>query len=261
MAIYLIGLGIDYRLSLPKDVIHDLNNCEKIYWENYTSPAPYDIYDIEEIIQRRVEILDRNFLENYIERIIEEAKNKDIAILVNGDPLIATTHSYIIKYAHDIGVAYKVFHNSSILSAAIGESGLHVYKFGPSGTIMREDRAPNTRNSDILENNLKLGLHTLFYLEYSSEDNYVMTPYDAFKQLVMYPVSNLLDKIDPYVIVLCGLGFKKHIKTAFKYHTWEKETKRICRELEKLRLPCIIIICGRLHFTEEEYIKDVLEKR
>ena len=254
----MIGLGIDYRLNLPSEIIEEIKNCKSILWDSYTSPAPYTKNDIEKILNREIVEVGRSELEEDIEDIIHIALEDDIAFLVNGDPFIATTHSYIMKTAKDLGVKICVYHNSSIISAAIGESGLHIYKFGPSGTIVREKKASNRRNSLILEDNLRRGLHTLFFLEYDKDENYIMDPYEALNQIKEYPVVNKLDKLDPYIIILCGIGYKECIRKVIRYSGWREELYKLRPVIKMRKLPCIVIITGKLHFTEKEYIDNVL---
>ena len=57
--------------------------------------------------------------------ILANAKDHDVAFLVGGDPLSATTHTDLILRAVELSVPYKIIHNASIMNA-IGSSGLQV---------------------------------------------------------------------------------------------------------------------------------------
>lgn len=61
--------------------------------------------------------------------ILQDAKEKDIALLVVGDPFGATTHADIILRAKELGISYQVVHNASIMNA-VGCCGLQLYSFG-----------------------------------------------------------------------------------------------------------------------------------
>ena len=108
----------------------------------------------------------RKGFEDNVGKTIEGAKNTDIAILVIGDPLVATTHHIILQEARRQGIQYQVFHSSSIFSAAIGESGLDIYKFGPTTTVpFWYSNYKPTSFVDVIEKNLKNGQHTLLLLD------------------------------------------------------------------------------------------------
>ena len=252
LTLYIIGLGIREETELTEKLISILRRCKYVYWENYTSPATYNLSDIIRILEREVRVLRREDLEERIEDIIVDAKKENVAILVCGDPLIATTHVNIILEAKRMGIEYRVFHASSILSAGIGESGLHLYKFGPSGTIVREEKVSNRRNIDILKFNLENGLHTLYFLEYDKDEEYIMPPSYAIKILSKY-AGNILSNYNPYIIILCGIGTQNPYKRALKYN-------EVIKLLNKLPVdkPCIIIVSGQLHYMEKEYIEKIL---
>lgn len=56
------------------------------------------------------------------------ARDNDIAFLVGGDPLSATTHTDLILRAVELNIPYKIIHNASIMNA-IGSCGLQVKFF------------------------------------------------------------------------------------------------------------------------------------
>lgn len=70
-------------------------------------------------------ILQHDFISG---EMIEEAKEKDIALLVVGDPFGATTHADLVIRAKNAGVKVDVVHNTSILNA-VGCCGLQVTNF------------------------------------------------------------------------------------------------------------------------------------
>lgn len=76
-----------------------------------------------------METADRDLVELNANLILEGAKEKDIALLVVGDPFGATTHTDIILRAKEQEIPYKVIHNASIINA-VGCCGLQLYSFG-----------------------------------------------------------------------------------------------------------------------------------
>ncbi len=251
MTLYLIGIGIYAEPSLTREVEEILRNVDRIYLEGYTSPIYPRLLDSLRI-SREIVRLTRSEIEEGMDKLINEAIKGDIAILVPGDPLIATTHITLVVEARRRGVDTKIFHSSSALCAAIGESGLHTYKFGASATIMRREVASSKRAYDVLKENLERGLHTLFFLEYDAETNYIMSPREAIEILLSYDDEKRIS-LEDLVIVLCGLGSRDECKYA-------ATIGEVLKEEDTYGKPCILIIPGKLHFTEEEYIETVLRR-
>ena len=94
MVFYLIGLGLNLK-SISLEALEILKRCKRVYIENYTVEFPYKIQDLERVVGKIIP-LTRIMIEN--EKFVEEGKNKNIALLIYGSPLIATTHiSLILK--------------------------------------------------------------------------------------------------------------------------------------------------------------------
>ena len=62
------------------------------------------------------------------------AKTANMALLVVGDPLSATTHTDLLLRCKQHGVPFTVIHNTSVMTA-IGMTGLSLYKFTPTLSI------------------------------------------------------------------------------------------------------------------------------
>uniref|UniRef100_A0A7S2GEP7 diphthine methyl ester synthase n=1 Tax=Octactis speculum TaxID=3111310 RepID=A0A7S2GEP7_9STRA len=60
--------------------------------------------------------------------------SEEVAFLVVGDPLCATTHTDMMIRARDFGVEVKVIHNASVMGAIAG-CGLQLYSFGLTVSI------------------------------------------------------------------------------------------------------------------------------
>lgn len=97
--------------------------------------------------------------------ILENADKKDVAFLVVGDPLGATTHSDLILRARSRNIAVQVIHNASILTA-VGTCGLQLYSFGEvvSIPLWTDNWRPDSFYDKIAANRER-GLHTLCLLD------------------------------------------------------------------------------------------------
>ncbi|MGC9132694.1 MAG: diphthine synthase, partial [Candidatus Micrarchaeia archaeon] len=127
--LYFIGLGISEG-DISLKAIEKLKECEKIYFEKYTSLVKDSyIEKIEKIVNKKFVLLKREELEGN-SRIVEEAKNKKIALLIGGESLIATTHHSIVLDLLKNKIPFEIIHSSSAICSAISESFLQVYRFG-----------------------------------------------------------------------------------------------------------------------------------
>src|SRR3989344_3595919 len=95
--LYLIGLGLNEK-GYSREAYDAVESSDLVYVENYTVDFPYDIKILEKELERKDFIpADRNFVESL--KIVDEAKKKDVALLIYGSPLSATTHITLIEEA------------------------------------------------------------------------------------------------------------------------------------------------------------------
>ncbi len=124
--LHIIGLGLD-KESMSVEAKKILKKAHKVYLDTYTVMFPYDPLELEALIGKKITGLTREELES--NKIVEEASKRDIALLVYGSPLTATTHISLMLEARKKHVPVKILHNASVLDA-IAETGLQLYKFG-----------------------------------------------------------------------------------------------------------------------------------
>ena len=164
-----------------------------------------------------------------------EARKTDVALLVYGSPLTATTHITILKEAKTNKIKTKVIYSASILDA-IAETGLQIYKFGKITSM------PNFEAESfigIVKENLKINAHSLILIDINME--YLI----ALERLEKLLKKN---KIETEEIVVCSkLG--------------TEDQKIFYGEIPKLRnkkieAPFCFIIPGELHFMEKEFLEN-----
>ena len=161
--LYLIGLGLHDEKDLTLRGVEAAKKCGKIYLELYTCRNA-NPKELEKVLGKPVAELGRKEVEE-AHGFITEAKEKDIALLVGGDPLVATTHVEILLRAKALGVLVKIIHNASILTA-VAETGLQPYKFGKTTTaVFWEENYKPTSFYNVIAQNKKQGLHTLVLLD------------------------------------------------------------------------------------------------
>jgi diphthine synthase len=235
--LYLIGLGLNDERDLTLKAVEIAKKCD-CYAELYTSVWQGSVKNLEEIIGKKVKILKRKDLEENSEILIREAKKRDIAVFVPGDPLSATTHIDLVYQARGRKIPVKIIHNASIISA-VGEVGLQLYKFGKIATIPLSGKLANVKKT--VKGNKKLGLHTLLLLDIDREVNINMLVSDALKMLLK---AKLIKQFDNLAVFSRAGG-----DSEIYYDT----VKNLITK--KIDVPAVIVIPGKMHFREKDYLE------
>ena len=182
--LYFIGLGLFSEDDISYKGFKALNNVDVIYAEFYTAKLMggnienlMSKVDVPFVMLKREDVEDRNI-------VLEEAMTKDVAFVVAGDPLMATTHTELYVEARSKGIDTRIIHGSSIFSAAPGLSGLQAYKFGKTTTVPFPDENffPHSPY-DAIKSNLDMGLHTLVLLDIQAHKDRFMTVNEAISYL------------------------------------------------------------------------------
>jgi diphthine synthase len=244
----LIGLGLYGCRGISLSGLDAVKKAERIYLETYTSPIKIDLDELQKLIDEDVVLLGRRDIE---EGDILLSQEGDVALLCPGDPLIATTHTSILLEAEERGIETRVYHAASIYSAAIGESGLHVYKFGRTATLTMSGEFLPFSTYDALCENLERGLHTLLLLEYDVERGVGISIVEAFQRLFEMEEKRGRGTVssDSVSVVLCGLGGPKEMKVAGRI--------KDLAEVSFPDMPLVIIVPGGLHFTEKKALDSI----
>jgi len=175
--IVFVGLGLYDDKGISLQGIREVKTADKAFIELYTSLMPaFSIERFEKNIGKKLHAVSRKVLEEENGKIILEAAKKGKAVfLVPGDPLIATTHIALRIQAKKLGIPTRLVHGASILSAAIGLSGLHSYKFGKSVTIPFPEETCSETPYNVIVENKKAGLHTLCLLDIKADEKRYLT--------------------------------------------------------------------------------------
>ncbi|XP_061539784.1 diphthine methyl ester synthase isoform X3 [Phycodurus eques] len=163
--LYLVGLGLGDALDITVKGLQVVRKCSRVYLEAYTSMLTVGKDALEEFYGKEVVLADRELVEQEAERILEHAKDADVAFLVAGDPFGATTHSDLALRAVRAGIPYQVVHNASVITA-VGCCGLQLYNFGETVSLVywTDSWRPESFYDKILQNRAA-GLHTLCLLD------------------------------------------------------------------------------------------------
>ncbi len=247
MTLYLIGLGLNDEKDISVKGLEIVKKCDFVYLENYTSLLSCTKEQLEKLYGKKIILANRELVEQKAEQtILKQAKTDDVALLIIGDPLCATTHVDLWQRAKKIGIKTEIIHNASIISA-IGVTGLQVYKFGRviSLPFSQGDYIPETPYNAIKENQ-KIGLHTLLLLDLDPEKNRFLTINEAISLLLKIELKRNEKVFTPTSLCIgCARIGSKDQKII------NGKAKEILKE-EFGKPPHCLIIPGKMHFIEEE---------
>src|SRR3989344_1008048 len=223
--LFLIGLGLEEG-DISLKAVEAIKKCDKLYLESYTS------------VGISIDYLKKLF-KNNSQEIIKEAKRENVALLIQGDCLSATTHISIIQEASENNIETEIIHGASIFTA-VNETGLSLYSFGKTASIPFENKTIKTPY-EIVKTNLENGMHSLILLDLNPLENKFLSAKKGLNYLIKH-------------------GLKESTKAVicFKLGTKERKIKfGKIKDLLSINLkdyPQCIIIIGNTHFVEEDYL-------
>jgi diphthine synthase len=235
--LYLIGLGLN-KDDISIRALEIIKKCKKVYLETYTTKFPYTVKELEKIIKKKIIEANRELVES--DFLVKEAKISNVALLIYGDPLAATTHLALINDARKMKVKVEIIHNASIFNA-IADLGLQLYKFGKTTSLPRwQPNFKPTSFYSIIKENLSINAHTLILVDIG------LSLKDALTELTESDSDNLFN--NRIIIVASRLSTKD--QKIIKGKLGELKNK-------KVKEPFSVIIPGQLHFTEAEALKTI----
>lgn len=248
MALYLIGTGLNDEKDITVKGLEAVRLCDEVYLENYTSLINCSVADLERYYGKEIRVVDRKFVEQ-TDKLVSAAKNRNIALLVIGDPFGATTHIDLMLRCKQQGVSFRIINNASILTA-IGITGLQIYKFGKTTSIPYPEKSFRPETSyEIIRQNRILGLHTLLLLDLKPEEGRFMTIAEAIEILLEIESrkkQNVFTE-DTFCVGCARIGSDDFVVKA-----------GTAGELGGYgfgKAPHCLIVPGELHFVEEDALK------
>lgn len=244
--IVFVGLGLYDEGGISLRGLEEVKTADKVFIELYTSLMPhFSIENFEKISGKKIHMVSRKELEEENgEAILKAAETGKAVLLVPGDPLIATTHVALRIQAEKLGIKTRIVHGASIISAVIGLSGLHNYKFGKSVTIPFSEASETPY--EVIAQNKKVGLHTLCLLDVKAEEKRYMRIHEGLESLLKIEEKRKekIVTMDTLVVGIARAGSTNptvkagFLKDLLSYDFGEP--------------PHSIIFLGKLHFMEAE---------
>lgn len=248
MTLYFIGLGLNDEKDISIKGLEIIKKADVIYLENYTSKLNCPVERLEHFYKKKLILANRKMVEENADKtILKDALKKDTAFLIIGEPFSATTHIDLFLRAKNKGINVRVIHNASIISA-VGITGLQIYKFGKITSIPMDNdniEAPY----DVLKENSKHNLHTLFLLDLKPEQDKFMSVNDAVRYLLRIEIKRGENVFTGNTLCV-GCAKIGSLDQIIKFGK--------AKDLVKLNLKdgvhCLIVP-GKLHFMEEKALK------
>jgi len=233
--------------------IEAIKASDLAYFERYTSPpSPTLVADLEAATGKKVLTVAREFVEDGKE-ILEKARASRVVLAVQGDPMIATTHSDLRVRAISRGIRTSVIHGATIPAAAASASGLHYYKFGGTITFTLESATHHQDVYQRIHRNRSEGQHTLLLLEYDVEKGRGVEPGFVFERLLdaekNFKRGVLSEGTLAVVLERVGMGDEAVVGGPMGS----------LRERKFGPPPHCVVVPGRLHFTEEEALAAIVK--
>jgi diphthine synthase len=180
-----VGLGLHDEKGISLQGLEETKTADYAFIELYTSLLPhFSIKRFEASVNRQIRIVSRRDLEEENGAVILNAAEKGKTVfLVPGDPFMATTHVTLRIEAEKRGIKTRIIPGASVISAIIGLSGLHNYKFGKTVTVPFPENFSETPYNVIAQNK-KRGLHTLCLLDLKVDEKRFLSINEALTLLL-----------------------------------------------------------------------------
>ncbi|MCL4329279.1 MAG: diphthine synthase [Candidatus Thermoplasmatota archaeon] len=241
----IVGLGIRGFQGIPLDAISAIQNSDHVYLDSYTS-----VMDETFVIglNRKfssIKIADRNSLEDDT-AILDQASREDVAIVVVGDPLSATTHNQIRYDALRRGIPVEIIPASSIITYAPAIAGLYPYRMGPPVSIpFTSEKFFPTSAYRKIRKNLEMDLHTLLLLDLREGRTMPLDEVSfTLREMEKREGGKLLGRMEVLVISAAGSAEERIYRGNLK-------------QVSKLGnvSPCSLIIPSKLSDQEKEFVE------
>ncbi|MGI0100684.1 MAG: diphthine synthase [Candidatus Micrarchaeaceae archaeon] len=183
--LFLVGLGLCAE-DIPNGANAVLERCD-LYLDSFTSMVGEDTLEYVKRVAngKPVKELSRSDMEENMDNLLDKASESDVAVLAGGDPLMATTHKILYSAARRRAIGVKVVHANSIITTAMGESGLDFYRFGAPCTIPKwSEHYKPTSFYEKIRSNTAINEHTMLLLDYDQKSKSTISVSEAVERLL-----------------------------------------------------------------------------
>jgi len=242
-----VGLGLNDEKGISLRGLEATRTADSVFIELYTSLLPdFSLQRLEDLVSKKITLVSRQNLEeeNGVSVIMAARQGKAV-LLVPGDPFVATTHVTLRIEAEKKGIRTRIIHGASIISAIIGSSGLHNYKFGKTVTVPFPENFSETPYN-VIGQNKRLGLHTLCLLDLRVEERRFLTVREGLELLFAIERRRAKNIITPDAVAI-GVA-----RVGSEHPSLKADFAGSLLEYDFGSPPHSLILVGQLHFMEAE---------
>ncbi|MCI4325747.1 MAG: diphthine synthase [Thermoplasmata archaeon] len=192
-----VGAGLGDENDLSPRTMDALRSCERLFAEEYTSElAAGTVGRLESLLGRPIERLGRAELEAEGTVLHALAVAPRVALLVAGDPFVATTHVHLRVAAEKAGHRWRYLPGASILTAAVSLLGLMHYRCGRVVSLPFADPGFDPASPfEAIGRNRAADSHTLVLLDLRPAEHRYLGAAEALARFD--PDRSALAKVDP----------------------------------------------------------------
>lgn len=244
---FLIGIGLK-KNNLTLEAQKKINKCKKVFLESYTSMySEGKISDLENEIGKKIVLLKRNDVEENALKFFSDAVKQDIALLVFGNPLSATTHLALLAELKQNNIPFSVVPGISVFNF-VSFTGLQEYKFGKTVSIVfpKKNYSPESF-FDSIQKNSSIGLHTLCLLDIVAEEKKFMKIKDAIELLESIEKKRKTKIISNSVLIGIARAGADDMKI-------KAGSAKELKEFDFGKEPHSLVVAGNLSEDEKEFL-------
>ncbi|EMR09613.1 diphthine synthase [Pneumocystis murina B123] len=264
--LYLIGLGLADEKDISVKGLEIIRQCQTVYLEAYTSILYVSKEKLEAFYGCSITLVNREKVEYDGIMLLQEAREMNVALLVVGDPLSATTHVDLLLRARQENVPTQIVHNASIMTA-IGAVGLQLYNFGQTVSLVffTETWKPNSIYFRIKENR-DLGLHTLILLDLHVQEPLLesfIKGKKIYKEPLFMSISHAIDQLLELELLCHEKVYDESTLAVGVSRMGSSTEKIVAGSLKQLAsvdfgppLHSLILLGNKIHIMEIEYVRE-----
>jgi diphthine synthase len=242
-----VGLGLNDEKGISLHGLEETKTANSVFIELYTSLLPeFSLQRLEGLVGKKITLISRKNLEedNGVSVLMAARKGKTV-LLVPGDPFVATTHVTLRIEAEKDGIRTRIIHGASIMSAIVGLSGLHNYKFGRTVTVPFPENFSETPYN-VIGQNKRFGLHTLCLLDLIVEEERFLTVKEGLEQFLAIERRRSEKIVTPETIAV-GVA-----RVGSEHPSLKADFAESLLTHDFGSPPHSLILVGQLHFMEAE---------
>ncbi|HEV2231264.1 MAG TPA: diphthine synthase [Thermoplasmata archaeon] len=181
-----IGLGLGNETDLSRRTVTELRGAGALFAEEYTSAwTTGSLERLSAELGRTIVKLSRSELERETSILAALEEHRTVALVVPGDPFVATTHVALRVTLEGRGHTWRYLPGTTVLTAVPSLLGLQHYRFGRTVSLPFDEAGYRPRSPlEAIAANRGAGLHTRVLLDLAPDAGRFLTADRGLRMLV-----------------------------------------------------------------------------